>query len=500
LNTPQLIDLENKTPLAPAIRKADGWSNIVSGMGTAGDKRIHTTFTPDLMIPIEMLAATYMQDGLAASIIDLFADDLTREWGVIENDPLDKDKIGIITKEMERLDIKSGFNIAEKWARLSGGSLLIIGAIDGKNPETPLNVKSIKSIEYTKVIDLSDILTSQCEFNTDLTSPEYGKIDTYSIGYRIGNEFIQRRIHASRCIPFFGKRVPQLHKGAGLSPEMRYWGMSELQPIWPYLRAYQDAFGAVSAVLNELVIGKYKFSDLDEMLAEDNGKRFQARMEAIETMKSILHGVMLGTDEDYIRDTISLSGTSDVLDRFMMNVSAVTRYPVTKLFGRSASGLNATGENDQKNYYDSVRARQNSEWPYVQKLVDMIAAWKGIKEYTPFKWNPLFQLTEEQKANVARIEAETYRTLSDGDDRYINQGVILQEDAYKLRFEVELGPRASSEFENMEPPVNVLPDGTPLAVPGEVVAVPKKGEAIPKKGEVIPPKGKVPPKKGIPKK
>jgi phage-related protein (TIGR01555 family) len=469
MKSPQLLNLDESAPTPdPFAQKShrDGWTNMVSGMGTRKDKSRYTTYAPDVLLPLETLAALYTGDGLAASIIDIFADDLTREWGCVEDDPEGEDGLPIIATAMEKLDVKSAFNSAEKWARLFGGALAVIGVIDGRTPETPLNLKSIRSIEYIKVIDIGDILISQCTYNTDLTSSEYGNIDTYAINYRIGNEYVSRRVHASRCIPFFGKKVPTLHGGANVRPEMRYWGMSELQPIWSYLRSYQDAFGSVSSVLNELVIGKYKFSDLDEMLAEDNGARFKARMEAIEMMKSTINGVMLGTDEDYLRDTVSLTGIPDTLDRFMMNVSAVTRYPVTKLFGRSPAGMNATGENDLKNYYDSVRARQNAEWSYVQMLVNMIAAWKGVKEYTPFKWNPLFQLTEEQEANVDRIEAETYRTQADADERYMNAGVLMPEEVYAMRFEDELGPKDSSEFEDMNP--EPLPPG--LGPNGEILA------------------------------
>jgi len=164
-----------------------------------------------------------------------------------------------------------------------------------------------------------------------------------------------------------------------------------------------------------------------------------------------------------------------------MNVAAVTHYPVTRLFGRSATGLNATGENDQKNYYDSVRARQNSEWPYIQMLVNMVAAWKKINVYTPFKWNPLFQLTEEQAANVERIKAETKRTLADAHERDIKGGVITPEDSYSLRYEEELGTKDSSYFEDMEGEplplggVNPLdPNQDPGADPAEKIPAKKE--------------------------
>lgn len=457
---PQILNLDNLKSTVDSMRK-DGWYNAASGVGTKKDKNRYTTYKSAALLSYETLTALYIGDGLVSTVVDLFADDLTREWGKITNDKIDKDGLGVIATALEKLDAKSAFNTAEKWARLTGGSLVIIGAIDGRSPEQELKVESIRSIEYLKVVDLGGILHSECEFETDLTSPNYGKIKMYVVQYKVGATFIKRKIHASRCIPFFGKRVPS---GAfGVTEEQKYWGISEIQPVWDYLTDFKNAFGSISTVLSELVIGKFKFSDLDEMLAEDGGKRFKARMEGIELTKSTINGVFLGTDEDYLRDTVSVTGVSDVLDRFMMNIASVTHYPVTKLFGRSATGLNATGENDQKNYYDSVRARQISEWPYIQSLVTMIASWKKISVYTPFVWNPLFQLTEEQEANVERIKAETKRTLADADERYLNQGVLVAEEVYKMRFEEELGPKSPEDFEDRLPE----PGNDPNAVPGQ---------------------------------
>jgi hypothetical protein len=93
----------------------------------------------------------------------------------------------------------------------------------------------------------------------------------------------------------------------------------------------------------------------------------------------------------------------------------------------------------------------------------MIASWKKINVYTPFVWNPLFQLTEEQEANVERIKSETKRTLADADERYLNQGVLIAEEVYKMRFEEELGPKSPEDFEDQLPE----PGNDPNAIPGQ---------------------------------
>mgnify|MGYP000321246868 CR=1 FL=1 len=427
--------------------KMDGWSNVLSGMGRTMDKRTHTTFSQTTYFSKEELAELYGGDGLVKRIIDTLADDMTREWISI---PDDRD--GIIVNELERLNAVSKINTAIKWARLFGGSLLFIGALDRQSLQKPLNVKRIKNIEYLKVFDLGDINTYECVFDDDPRSNMYGEIIEYDVFVRVGNNIERQKIHYTRVIPFYGVKVPSSIKTGHNILEKRYWGDSVISSIWDYLRDYVSSFASVCDILFEFIIGKYKFADLDEMLAQGNENLLHTRMEAIEMTKSILHSVLLGTDEDYVRDSASLAGIAETLDRFMMNLCAVTEYPVTKLFGRSPAGLNATGENDLKNYYDAVRSKQISMLsPCVQYLIDIIAAWKNINPSPRHEWNSLFQLTEAEISNKKRIDAETYRTQADADQRYMAEGVLTPEEVYKMRFEETMGERDFTEIPEEEP-------------------------------------------------
>ena len=447
----------------PATRN-DGWGNIATGMGTKRDKAAYTSYSHVAMLDIETLNQMYAGDGLVTSIIDIRADDVTREWGHVVGDKINKDKRGVIQTEMDRLNTPSVYNLAKKWARLQGGSLIFIGAMDGKPVDTPLNTAKIRNIEYLRVYDLGDIMTAESTFTTDPSSPNFGKIEVYTVRNRIGNQFTTTKIHYTRCIPIFGRKVPTSASIAAPTLNERYWGISEIQPAWEYLRAFANAFGSVSTVLMELIIGKYKFSQLDEMLANGTAglSAFKTRMESIELTKSTIHSVFLGEDEDYTRDTANLSSIPDVLDRFMMNVSAVTKYPVTKLFGRSPSGLNATGEGDSKNYNESVRSDQRDMTPCVQQLVKIIAEWKGIKGDVQFVWNNLVLLTDEQKMEQKRKASEAFRTRADGFQIYVNAGILTPEEAYSLTFENVLGPK---DFEDL--PEYTPPPGTPEGNPEE---------------------------------
>jgi hypothetical protein len=157
LTTPQEI---KQTHVDAILARNDGWKNVLSGMGTTRDKRRYTTFDATNTLDTVTLTNLYISDGLAARIIDTFSDDMTREWGKAKNDPIDKkSKQGIIEGELERLDVQTYVNQADKFARLFGGALLFIGAMDGGDLKIPLKLNKIKSIEFLRIIDLPVFLT-----------------------------------------------------------------------------------------------------------------------------------------------------------------------------------------------------------------------------------------------------------------------------------------------------------------------------------------------------
>jgi len=433
-------------------QRSDGWSNVASGLGTIKDKRTYTKYKTDFLLDKETLASAYVGDGLVKRIINCMPQDAMREWGHLneEKNLKKKKKKNVIEAEMQRLGAMSVFSEALQMSRLMGGSILFIGATGAGSIESPLVATNIKNIEYLKVFDLGDILTNECVFDEDMNSPNFGKIKLYKVKVRTGVMVDYKMIHYTRCIPFYGMKVPASSNSMANSVEIRYWGTSVLQYIMNDLADFRGVFGNVATILNEFIIGKYKFSDLDEILSSGNEKALQTRVMAIEMTKSSINSVLLGTDEEYTRDSASVGGISDLLDRFMMIMSAVTGIPVTKLFGRSPAGMNATGENDLKNYYDECRSIQNDLTVPIENFCKIIGDWKKSKGDIDWNWNPLFQLSRKDLADIERVEAETKRTLSDADQRYLTEGVLMPEEVYGMRFEEELGAKDASLF--------VLPD------------------------------------------
>lgn len=436
------IDVNVPIPPPPPVTKkqtrSDGWGNVASSLGTAKDKRRSMAYSASNFLDIQSLNIQYAGDGLIQRIINALPEDMMRQWGTVQNDPKAVYDEGLIQKELMRLKAPQAFREAKQWARLQGGALIYIATMGTGSPASELNLLSMnknKVITGLKVFDLGDIMTSECKWDLNINSPTYGQIIIYKVRSRSGNEEKMVDIHASRCIPVFGERVPTSTNTAKNLLEARYWGISMLQFLYDDIRDFRGVMGSVANILQEFIIGKYKFDDLDDMLSAGGEDKVKNRLASIELTKSSINAVMLGTDEDYIRDSANVTGIPDLIDRFMMMLAAVTGYPVTKLFGRSASGLNATGEGDNKNYYDKVRSEQNDMTPYVQRLVDVIIKFLGLPDgdYS-WSWNPLQQLSAEEQNNAIRIEAEAYRTTAAGDQLMISEGVLTPEEVRIMRF------------------------------------------------------------------
>lgn len=441
-DTPEFDVQVKKVPrLGPGERR-DGWSNVLTGLGGSLDKRKKTTYSVGTVFTHEELSDFYA-DGLVRRIVDTEPDDMTREWlhFVPAKGKSRKDADALETS-LAKLNVQASVNLARKWSRLFGGSLLFIGAKDGGSLDSPLRIDRVRSISYLRVFDLGEIITSQCVFDEDPFSSTFGEILLYKINAKVGATRKELYIHSSRCIPFYGPRMPPSALSVSSSLEVRTWGLSIIQIVWDYLSDFTSALGSVGVILQEFIIGKYRLADLDEMLSQGNESLLQTRIQAIDMTKSVIHAVLLGTDEEYSRDSASLSGIPDTLDRFMMILSAVTEIPVTKLFGRSAAGLNATGENDLRNYYDVIRSKQQNELTVsVKRIVDIVRKVEKITSEPRLIWNPLMQMTEKDEMEKDRIDAERYRTQANGDLVYLQEGVLLPEDVYTLRFEAELGKR-----------------------------------------------------------
>nr|WP_254601261.1 anti-CBASS Acb1 family protein [Achromobacter ruhlandii] len=95
-------------------------------------------------------------------------------------------------------------------------------------------------------------------------------------------------------------------------------------------------------------------------------------------------------------------------------MSAEAGYPVSVLFGRSAAGLNATGDGDLEGFYNAVAmGREVKLNPALERLVSLIRAQRSLAgtgtaqgETWSITWPPLKPATAKEEADVRKANAE----------------------------------------------------------------------------------------------
>lgn len=410
--------------------RLDGWSNIITGLASAADKRKYTKATVSAILTDDELEAIYIDDGLGARIIDAIPDDMFRQgWRFVFDDIADEkkqqEKAQVYIDRFDNLKVKTKLNLAHKWARLYGGAVILLGALDGQSLDKPLNPQRIRSFDTLRVIDRSDIAFFDLKFQLDPLQPRYGLPEWYPIQFERAHGVQETRfVHHSRIIEVHGKLVPEGAAGL-LTREQRYWGLSELQRCAERLGTLGGAFGSMGHLLFQVSVGKYKFKNLDDMLSAPNGgELIEKRIAAMDVMQSVFRSLLLGEDDDFVRENIQFSGVAEVIYQFFMLLSADTGIPITRLFGVSPAGLNSTGESDQLNYYDVVANRQEVELaPILRELVHIIAAWQGIEEPN-IVFNPLKQMTEKEKAELEKLREDAELVKMQRYQGYVDMGVM----------------------------------------------------------------------------
>lgn len=404
--------------------KTDGWMNILSGLGVPGrDKTASTVFRACPLFCWQELDQLYRADGLTRRVIDIVASEMMRQGWEVEGDPE-----GLLVGKFEEINAYAKITHLIQWARLYGGSVIVMGINDGRELDQPVNVNNIQSVDWLHVFDRwqTNILFEY--MSLDLNSPNYGYPELYMItDYRTGAVF---NVHYSRILRMDWNILPPRERNFNQG-----WGDSCILSIYDELKNYGSAFANTSAIMQDFVNGVLKIPGLSQsMVSTCNDAAIMKRLDFANLSKGVTNMMVLDGEEVFEKLSTNVGGVSDLLDRFMLSLSSVTGIPVTLLFGRSPAGLNATGDADVRNFYDMVKQYQELKLkPILEKLTYYLFKSKtgptsGVEpENWSIQFTPLWQNTEEQEANIRHRVAET-------DAIYIDRGVLDPNEVAISRF------------------------------------------------------------------
>ena len=409
--------------------RMDGYVNMLNKYGTKQDNSTAYRYVQEPFADDMELVRLYEGNGLFKKIIDRPSDEAVKHGLNIDfGDEKIKD---YVEERLDDLEYEEKFATAEKWARLYGGSIIVMLCNDGGGLEEPLDDKKVTSIEELRVFERAIVqpdYSSLYQFNYENVMGEnnpFNEPEWYEV-YSIYGCF---RVHKSRCLVFRNGVVPEQTTNS----LYRFWGVPEYVKIKDALRECITTHHNGSKLLDRSVQAIYKMKNLANLLATKDGEdKVIQRLQVINMARGILNSIAIDNDgEDYDYKSITMSGVKDIIDATCNMLSAVTDIPQTILFGRSPAGMNATGEGDMENYYSMVQGIQATNMKANSRRIINFILQQGqvegeIEKIPKFKveFASLRTMTDEQKAAIEQQKASTEFTKAQTAQIYMGNGVL----------------------------------------------------------------------------
>lgn len=434
-----------------ALDTLRGFVNTVSGLGTARDKAVQGAWSFQ-RLDRQQLEAAYRSNWIARKAVDVPAFDMMREGWSWQGDG---DTIERIEAEEKRLNLRHKIHMALRWSRLYGGAALIMsdGAAD---PSEPLDVSAIGlgGLRYVQVIDRAFL--SADDIDDDPASDTFLQPRWFNLVSTVRGHF---RLHHSRVISFLGRELPLRSFTV-----VDWWGDSVLDAIEAAIRDAEQVQRGISALVQEAKIDVIKVPDLTmKVSTQEMRDALQARFDLAGRLKSVINTLVLDAEEDYEQKQLTFSELPNVLRLYLSIVSGAADIPATRFLGQSPDGMNATGESDLRNYYDRLKAEQELVLrPRIEPLYEAVVR-SALGDYPSdvrFEFNPLWQLSDKERAEVNKLDADAMMVLA-------NSGVVPAEvlEAATRNRMIEGGyypgiEAAYEEFDALAPEIDTGADGS----------------------------------------
>lgn len=381
----------------------DSFINVMRGLGGTKDTGYQRRYKINRILSLahNELSDMYATNWIAGKVVDIPVNDALRPGRTINGE---NSKAIFDVYDHHKIDKK--ISDALKWARAYGGAVLVIVANDNDMAKPlSMGVGDLKSIS---AFDMSDVMGG--DLIRDPLSPHYLSYEHYSI------KGSTQKIHCSRVIKIDGytnsNRMKEL---------MRGFGLSIFEKIYHAIGDAQESNDYITNLLAQSNIDVYKMNGLNESVSAEMDSVAIGRIQIAQSMKSILNAVILDKEDDYVNVSKSFAGLQEIDMGKLAKVAGAADIPLTRLLGKSADGMNSTGEGDLKNYYDNVDSyRMEVIYDVYRQIDSAVCSHLGIKP-PDFTFNSLFQMSDAQKAEIRNKNATT-------DQIYLTNGVIDEYD------------------------------------------------------------------------
>lgn len=328
-----------------------------------------TRFTQQYMT----LLAMYRSHWIVRKIVDAVAEDMMKDKPVLNCD-LKPEAIKKFDKVMRDTATQEKMLVAVKWGRLFGGGVAVICVEGHEDLSKPLKLDDVDLNSYKGLIPLDrwSGVFPDAKMVTDFAHPrEFGNPESYSCTFE-GNQVVH--VHHTRLLRFTGRPLPEWERQVEM-----YWGLSEIEVVFDELQKRDYTSWNIVSLVTRAQILAVK----DETLAQSMSgasktneayNRYVARMSSMSQSMNNQGLMVVGEKGGIESHQYSFGGLSDIYNAFMADIAGAAEIPMSRLYGRTTSGLGNSGEGDLQIYYDLIDTKRNREvGPAYDKLLPIIA-------------------------------------------------------------------------------------------------------------------------------
>nr|DAL30371.1 MAG TPA_asm: Portal [Caudoviricetes sp.] len=419
----------DKAPEPQPIRSRalDAFSNVLARLGAGTPNLLEgTEYSLQRMSrDFNTLNALYRESWIVRRIIDVIPADMLKNWITITSglDPDVEKRLSLTLRRTQLIDkLKRGM----QWGRLYGGALgVMLVKHQGYDLSQPLQLDWIMPGDFAGLLifDRWNGVNPSSELIEDISDPDYGYPKYYTVTDPAGGGSV--KIHYSRVARFPGATLPFWEEIA----EMQ-WGASVIESIFDELRKRDNVSWNIAQLTFMANIRVLKMQDLGQLLAATDNESQAELLRTLEAQNMLLNNMgmqVMDAADGLETHQYTFGGLADCYQQFIMDISGAAEIPVTRLFGRSPSGLNATGESDLQNYYDMIAEKQESYLrPILNKVLPpfIISTLGSLPDDFDFEFDPVAEPTDKERADLAKC----------GTDNVVaayNAGLISQRTALK---------------------------------------------------------------------
>lgn len=436
---------QQKTPQPQRKQARDSFQNPLARLGLGTNSLMEGTQYPitRLTRDYNLMNSLYRNSWIAKKIINSIPEDMCKNWFSIsaEISPETQDRFD---KLEQRTLIKEKIIEGLTWGRLYGGAgaiMLIAGQEDIL--DKPLDIESImpNSFKGLMVVDRWSGIYPGIELITDINNPEFGLPEFYDIKDISGA--IKQKVHHSRVIRFLGRKLPFWED----QTEM-HWGASELEHVFDELAKRDNTSWNIASLIFQANVLVNKVDGLEQIVALSDSQ-MQEDYYNVKTAQNQLRSnsamMIIGKEDEVSALNYTFAGLNDIYESFMLDVAGACDIPVTKLFGRSPAGMNATGESDMQMYYDMIGAQQESVLkPKMNKLLPVMfmSEFGKVPNDLGVKFNPIATPSDEK---IAEIVGKKVTSIKDVYDSGIITQKIAMAELHELSYTTNMFTNITDE-------------------------------------------------------